>query len=395
MNDTKKELINRVSESELDRRWNTVRLMMNAKGIDYLIVRNDEDYLGGYIKWFCDIWAQNGYPLMAVFPVDDEMTLIAHGPDMQDDSSPENKNYGIKTRLTAPHLPSLNYSAGYEAELAMRILKKKKGAVIGLVGKSFIPVSFIEHLKKYLPDLRFVDATEFIDKIKVIKSPEEIAHIKATSGLHDLVIEHLRKIIKPGIKAYEVHAEARHAAIVRGSEQGIIMVGSGSAGGPIPFMGRPSQNRVLEDGDQLSVLIEVNGPSGFYAEIGRIFSIGEPSRELKDAFAASLEAQKLVLEMMKPGVSPKELEDAGNNFLEKNGFFREKRLFAHGQGYDLVERPAIRSDEPMLLQAGMNIAVHPAAFNDSVWAVVCDNYIVTESGVSECLHKTPKEILIV
>ena len=49
----------------------------------------------------------------------------------------------------------------------------------------------------------------------------------------------------------------------------------------------------------------------------------------------------------------------------------------------------------MLLKAGMNIAVHPCASNKSVWAVVCDNYIVTEGGVSECLHKTPKEVIVV
>ena len=395
MKNTEKELINRISTSELDRRWDAVRQMMNANGIDYLIVRNDEDYLGGNIKWFCDTWAQNGYPLMAVFPVDDEITLIAHGPDMEDDPSPKNQNYGIKARLTAPHLPSLNYSAGYEAELAMGILKKKKGALIGLVGKSFIPVSFIEHLQKHLPDLKFVDVTELIDEIKVIKSPEEIAHIRVTAGLHDLVIEHIRKIIKPGIKAYEVYAEARYAATVNGSEQGIVMVGSGPSGSPIPFMGLSSQNRVLKEGDQLSVLIEINGPSGFYAEIGRVFSIGEPSQELQDAFETSLEAQKIVLEMMRPGVSPKDLLDASNNFLEKHGYFPEKRLFAHGQGYDLVERPAIRADDPMLLKAGMNIAVHPCASNKSVWAVVCDNYIVTEGGVSECLHKTPKEVIVV
>jgi hypothetical protein len=27
-------------------------------------------------------------------------------------------------------------------------------------------------------------------------------------------------------------------------------------------------------------------------------------------------------------------------------------------------------------------------------AILCDNYIVTESGVSECLHTFPKEITV-
>ena len=35
------------------------------------------------------------------------------------------------------------------------------------------------------------------------------------------------------------------------------------------------------------------------------------------------------------------------------------RLHCHGQGTDLVERPLIRAEEPMVLAAGMNLACHP------------------------------------
>jgi hypothetical protein len=60
-------------------------------------------------------------------------------------------------------------------------------------------------------------------------------------------------------------------------------------------------------------------------------------------------------------------------------------------GYDLVERPAIRDDEPMTLQARMNITVHPIIGSDGIWVWVCDNYLVKESGV-ESLHKSPQEM---
>ncbi|MCJ7687139.1 MAG: hypothetical protein MUO68_22905, partial [Desulfobacteraceae bacterium] len=73
----------------------------------------------------------------------------------------------------------------------------------------------------------------------------------------------------------------------------------------------------------------------------------------------------------------------------------ERRLYAHGQGYDLVERPLIRDDEPMKIRTGMNLTVHPGAVSKTVWATVCDNYLVTETGISPCLHKTPKEIIVV
>jgi Xaa-Pro aminopeptidase len=70
----------------------------------------------------------------------------------------------------------------------------------------------------------------------------------------------------------------------------------------------------------------------------------------------------------------------------------ESRVYSHSQGYDLIERPLIRSDETMSLEKGMNMSVHPAYATSSMFAHICDNYLIEENGVSECLHKTPKQI---
>ena len=70
----------------------------------------------------------------------------------------------------------------------------------------------------------------------------------------------------------------------------------------------------------------------------------------------------------------------------------ESRVYAHSQGYDLIERPLVRSDETMPLEKGMNMVVHPAYATASMFAHVCDNYLVEEHGASECLHQTPKKI---
>jgi len=48
----------------------------------------------------------------------------------------------------------------------------------------------------------------------------------------------------------------------------------------------------------------------------------------------------------------------------------------------------------MVLAGGMNLAVHPGYETDSIFAVICDNYLVEPNGVSECLHKTEKKIFV-
>jgi Xaa-Pro aminopeptidase len=396
MQNPKERLAASISDTELERRWNAVREMMRERKIDYLIMRNDEEFLGGYVKWCADLPARHSYPFTVIFPVDDEMTLISCGAKPPADPGPPPWAVrGVKNRLGAPYFPSAHYTNTYDAELAVGVLKEKKGATVGLVGKAFIPVRFFEYLAGHLNGVTFVDATDPIDQIKVIKSAEELELIRRTAGLQDAAMEHLKKSIRPGLKDFEIYAEALYHTALNGSERQLILVGSGPAGTPVPFLPRHFQNRVVKEGDQISVLIEVNGPGGFYAELGRIFTIGKPSQELQDAFGVALEAQKRSLDLLVPGADPKDVWDANNAFLEKKGYLPERRLFAHGQGYDLVERPLIRYDEPMKISAGMNLTVHPTATRKTVWTGATDNYIVTDSGVSPCLHQTPKEIIVI
>jgi Xaa-Pro aminopeptidase len=396
MEDPKERLTTCISDAELERRWKAARELMRPNKVDFLLMRQDEEYLGGYVRWFSDLSARHGYPFTVIFPVDDEMTLIAVGsPSPGEPAPPAWAVRGVKKRLSAPYFSSVHYTSTYDAELAAEALKEKKRATIGLVGRSFIPITFYEYLKKHLVGYKFVDMTDQVDQIKVIKSPEEIELIKKTAALQDAAIEHVKKVLKPGKRDFEIHAEVHYSTTMNGSERQLVIVGSGRPGTPVPFQHRHFQNRVIKEGDQVSVLVEVNGPGGFYAEIGRIFSVGTPPQELQDAFGVSVEAQQLTLRLLKPGADPKDIIEANNEFLQKKGYLPERRLYAHGQGYDLVERPLIRQDEPMRIKAGMNITVHPAATKATVWGSVCDNYLVTEQGAGPCLHKTPKEIIVV
>jgi len=396
MEDPRERLTTSISNAELERRWKAAREMMRENKIDFLLMRQDEEFLGGYVKWFSDFSARHSYPYTVIFPVDDEMTLITCGALPPADAFPPQWAVrGVKRRMGAPYFESVHYTSAYDAELAVEVLKEKKRATIGWVGRSYIPITFYEYLRKHLVGSTFVDVTDQIDQIKVIKSAEEMELIKKTAALQDAAMEHVRKSIRPGRRGFEILAEAQYSCVMQGSERQLILVNSGPPGTPVPFQFRHFQNRMIRDGDQISVLLEVNGPGGFYTELGRVFSIGTPSQELQDALGIAKEAQEITLKMLRPGANPKDIWDANNEFLQKKGYLPEQRLYAHGQGYDLVERPLIRYDEPMKIHEGMNITIHPGATNATVWITVCDNYIVTEKGVGTCLHKTPKEIIIV
>src|SRR5215467_9642149 len=69
-----------ISTTELERRWKAVRAAMEQEGVDVLVMQNNNDHMGGYVKYFTDIPAGNGYPVTVVFPRDDLMTVVMQGP---------------------------------------------------------------------------------------------------------------------------------------------------------------------------------------------------------------------------------------------------------------------------------------------------------------------------
>jgi len=71
----------------------------------------------------------------------------------------------------------------------------------------------------------------------------------------------------------------------------------------------------------------------------------------------------------------------------------EARLYCHGQGYDLVERPLVRSDEPMTIEKDMNIVVHPTYIHAGYLNWLCDNYLIGGNGPGDRLHQFPEEIV--
>jgi Xaa-Pro aminopeptidase len=368
---------------------------MGANNIDFLIMQNDNDFLQGYVKWFTDIPAVNGYPTTVIFPKEDEMTVINCGPRLSGPTDLSARSWayrGVKKMMTAPYFPSLHYSASYDAQLVVEELASYKNCSVGLVGTGQMSLAFGDYLQKHLSSVRISDFTDAVDRIKVIKSDEEIQLIKKTASIQDIAFEKALNFIRPGVRDSEVAAFVQHVVQDLGSEQQLIMAGSAPLGTPCAQLRRHFTHRKIRADDQFILMIEVNGPGGLYAELGRSCVLGKASNELLDAFEVAKEAQKVTLDRLKPGAMPKDLVSAHNAFLREKGWPEETRLYAHGQGYDLVERPAIREDETMKIEANMNITVHPIIASKKLFCWVCDNYLITEKGLSECLHQTPKKI---
>jgi Xaa-Pro aminopeptidase len=390
-----------VSTQELERRWSAVRAAMQQQKIDALLMQNNNDHMGGYVKYFTDLPATFGYPVTLVFPRDERMSVVSQGAiGAINELPPEGDGLrrGVKSSMTTSSFASAPYSLAYDAQLAEKALERYAGGTIGLVGLGTLPVSLVDYLKSgKLSKAKFVDASDMVDSIKVIKSAEELTLIRRTAALQDAAMEATFAAIRPGMRELEVAAIAEHAVHAGGGEQGIYlcssMPGTGTPGQAVWQANKHLQNRVLQAGDVFTLLIETNGPGGQYTELGRTCVLGKSPQELNEEFALLLEARNYTLSLLLPGASCKHVWDSHNRFLRERGRPEEQRLYCHGQGYDLVERPLVRYDEPMPIRKDMNIACHPNWLSGRFFNSITDNYLIGEKGVSERLHKFPEKIV--
>ena len=384
----------RISNQELERRWTALRRLMRAREIDALIVQATNDWLGGNVKWLTDIPANNGYPRTLLFYADDFMTVVQMGifDGRRTLKGDDPIHRGVGTILTTPSFPSIGYSVRYDAELALKDLREHAVRRVGFANGTGFLAGFSDVLREGLGNVEIVDMTEELDALKAIKSPEEQDLIRRTAALQDEVFAHVCTVIRPGLRDIDVTSAAQMQAQRLGSEQGILLGASAQVGVRSPFMGRHFQGRSLSSGDHLSLLVEVNGPGGFFCEIARTLVLGKASAELHDGFAAVKAAQEHTLSRLKPGASARDIAAAHDDYMTARGLPPETRLYAHSQGYDMVERPLIRRDETMTISPGMHLAVHPGYETESLFAVICDNYLVGEDGPGPCLHRTEKKI---
>lgn len=388
-------LFNPISTGELERRWAAARKVMTERKIDAILMQQNNDWLGGYVRWFTDTNLSNGYPRTIIFPAADLMTVIdmgAFGARRQLDGTDE-VNRGVGEMIFTPAFTSVAYTDDYQAELTVAELKRRGYRTVGWLGRGATPHSFVARVEQELAGTAtFVDVTDAIDRIKALKSDEEMELIRLAAEMQDEIFKRVCAKIRPGMRDNDITALAQYEGRLLGSEQGLFLGSSAPLGQASRFIDRHMQGRALREGEHFSLLIENSGPGGFYTEIARTMVLGKASNELIDGFESMREAQTHTLRLMKPGTTCAEVAARHDDYMRAHGFPAELRLYAHGQGYDLVERPLIRSDETMTIEQTMNFAVHPGYETNSIFAVICDNYLIGPDGPDECLHKTPKQV---
>jgi Xaa-Pro aminopeptidase len=388
-------MCNPLSVAELERRWGAARTRMKSAGLDALLVQGFNSFSGGgYFRWFTGLAAGVGNPNTLIVPVEGLMTLVCHGDEGgartlegRDPAFP-----GIGRRLTVPNFPSAFYLSDLDPKIVAQEVHRLGIRSLGRVGSTMMYHGFAARLDELLTGITLTDATSMIDEIKAVKSAEEIELIRQAAAMQDAIMAKLPDFIRPGVKDYQVAAQAMCLGQMLGGEGGHFHAASAPADAPAVIRQRQQQGREIRKGDVFFFQCENSGPGGYYVHLARGFVLGKAPQPLKDMVAAAVDAQTHTLSLLRPNVSGREAFAAYNKFLRERGLPEERRLHCHGQGYDTVERPLLRPEESMAILPGMNIGIHPGFVVAGRFATICDNFLIGADGTPERLSHTPVEI---
>ncbi|ALC84724.1 metallopeptidase [Bacillus sp. FJAT-22090] len=279
-------------------------------------------------------------------------------------------------------------------DIVVQTIQNKVGVINSLaIEKAHLTVERQEAILERIPAIQISRIDEAINKLRVIKTEDELVNMRKAAELADFAIEVGCKEIAEGKTELEILNAIENAVKEKGGYQMSFdtMVLSG------PKTASPHGNpgdRKIQKGDFILFDLGVVY-NGYCSDITRTVAFGEPTEEKREVYETVRRAEEAAVNAVKPGVTAMELDKIARDVITDAGYgeYFTHRL-GHGLGISVHEFPSITGVNEMKLETGMVFTIEPGIYHQDITGVrIEDDVVVTENGV-EVLTKFPKELIV-
>ncbi|AOV08576.1 M24 family metallopeptidase [Sporosarcina ureilytica] len=254
-----------------------------------------------------------------------------------------------------------------------------------------VSFNFYTQLKK-LDSIELVPTIKVVEKLRLIKTDEEVAKIRKAAVISDQAFGFIQQVIRPGVTEKKVANELEHFMKEQGAggESFAIIVASGVRGA-LPH--GVASEKVIEQGDMVTLDFGALY-DGYCSDITRTLAVGEPDSKLLDIYQIVHQALELTLENIQVGMTGKEVDSIARDYIAGQGY---GDYFGHGLGHgiglNIHEDPFFSQSGEDILQAGMVITIEPGIYIPELGGVrIEDDVLIKEDGI-EILTHSPKELI--
>jgi Xaa-Pro aminopeptidase len=261
------------------------------------------------------------------------------------------------------------------------------GAVIGIAEDA--PWGWVNRLKNRVPNVHFVDATEFLSHERMVKTPQELDWMRMACAITDKALEEAFERIHTGITEKELAAVISSELRAKGGEGGFIGVLFGERAA-LPH-GRTSDAE-LEPG--MGVLVDMGtNIRGYFSDLTRTVFYGEPAERHREIYGVVKKANQAAYEAVRPGVSCGSLDSTARKVIEEAGYgeYFIHRL-GHGVGLKVHEHPYIVRNNGLEVEPGMTFTIEPGIYIPGDIGVRVEDTVVCTPEGCERLTRLTREL---
>ena len=371
---------------ERDRRYRAVRANMEREGLDALIVFGNTGVEGQwngnftYLSNYCLIFAT----AVIFFPLEGEPAAFIPG-----------ENQLLDARR-AGWIEDMRLSGKPVGDLCALVKSiNSRGGRIGVSSLAAFPAVAAEEIHSELPGVEFVEASSVVFDAREAKSEEELEAARRGARVADLGWKRSIKVLRPGLSELEWRAELERVMTAEGADGYFNMLGAGRSDGEEDvfrgFVVPPTERKSREG--YLALLEITPRVDGYWNQVVRLVSFGDPPGAIREAHDACLDAKRCALEQIRPGETFTSVAEAIGGALERHGYAMKGVGSAHTTGLDLSES-IMNFDNKRKIEAGLLLTVHPmTATGDWRQLFVGESYFL-HSDRLEMLNHCSEEIAV-
>jgi len=226
--------------------------------------------------------------------------------------------------------------------------------------------------------------------LRAVKDASELAQMRKAAVLASDVVESAIKLLKPGIREFEVAAEIEYQMRKRGASgaafESIVAFGSRAA---LPHA-RPTAKRLRKN--EL-VVLDLGAILGKYcSDITRTVYVGKAPAKIRLWYQAVLEAQSAAIETIASGRACGEVDAAARKVLAAYGL---EQYFVHstghGLGLEVHEEPRLAKGQKTSLASGNVVTVEPGVYVAGVGGIRIEDDVAVHEGRQEILTRASRE----
>jgi Xaa-Pro aminopeptidase len=231
-----------------------------------------------------------------------------------------------------------------------------------------------------------------VESLRMVKTPEEIALIRASVLVNSQALEAALPRIRPGVREFELAAELEYQMRRKGADKASFdtIVASGKRTALVHA--QPGAEPIVAD--QL-LLIDMGATrNGYVSDMTRSFFVGTPNRKVRKMYDSVLAAQLAAISAVREGATAEQVDRAARRVLRAEGL--EKAFVhstGHGLGLEIHEPPRLGRKDKTRLQAGMAITIEPGVYLEGWGGIRIEDTVVVTANGCEVLTPTTKELI--